>query len=195
MKRIFVIFIMLVLGKSVFPQSYDSLCNVPVMMIKDTSIFKVIDTLFFLEQQSGADLSYNDKIAITFIDTDGSCMIHLVKDSSLELTILSSMVEYVRIAYYRNLNIILMSGIIPNEKIITASNDRKQVRCVSYSGNEVLYEDYANIEEEPNYCILAKKKDGHMHIHMIVNREGEIIYDSSGEARFPFERISDKGRF
>lgn len=189
MKRIFVIFILLILGKWAFSQKLDSLCSVSVMTFEDTSIFKVIDTLYFLEQRSGTDVSDKDKVSITFIDTGGSCMIHWIKDSLSELTVLSSMVEYVRIAHYRNLNIILISGIVPNKKIMSVSNEHMLVRCVSYSENEVLYEDYANIEEEPNYYLLARWKNGHIQIYMIVNRKGEVVYDSSVDLQLSLEKI------
>ena len=179
MKKIFLFFIMLVWGSSVFAQTTDSLCRIPVMLFEDASFPNIIDTLIMLEQHNGVGVSDNDKISITFIDTIGYCCeIHVVKDSSFGVKILSSMVEYGKIAHYRDFNV-LISGNIPYNKVMSASGEYDVVECVSFSEHDVLYEDYTDDDGMPYYSIIAKWNGYHMQMQMITNGKGEIIYDSS----------------
>ncbi|MBO4587975.1 MAG: hypothetical protein J5711_03630 [Bacteroidales bacterium] len=189
MKRFFIILLMLVLGESAFSQTTDSLCRIPVMQFKDTPFLHIVDTLIMLEQHNGFGVSDNDKISITFIDAIGQCCeIHVVKDNSLGVRVLSSMVEYGKMAHYKGFNV-LISGTMPYNKVMSESGEYEIVECVSYSEHDILYEDYTNEEERPSYSLVAKWNGNHMQMQMITNDKGEIIYDSSVDSYVPEELL------
>lgn len=179
MKRFFIILIILFLGNNICSQTTDSLCKIPIMFFEDTAFHSIIDTLLMLEKQCGTKVSNEDKISVSFIDTEGLyCMIQLVKDKSFGETVLSSMVEHVEIAYHNTLSV-LIHGTTPYKKIMSHSGKFKMVECVSYSKQDVLYEDYVNDDAEPNLSLFAKWENNHMHIYLITDKKGDVLYDSS----------------
>lgn len=179
MKRFFFILIILFLGNNIFSQTTDSLCKIPIMYFEDTTFHSVIDTLLMLEKQCGTKVSNEDKISVSFIDTEGLyCMIQLVKDKSFGETIFLSMAEHVRIAYHNTLSVLIL-GATPYKKIMSHSGKFKMVECVSYSNQDVLYEDYVNDDAVPNLSLFAKWGNNHMHIYLITDKKGDVLYDSS----------------
>ena len=186
MNRWVVIIIMLLMGGISSSQNLNSMCYIQVMNIEDSTLLDIVDTLLLIEQESGNSLPEIDNVSIAFIDTNGLlCIIKVVKNSLYKAVFLSSMIEHIRISYYRNINIVI-SGAIPNKRIMTSSGEYKQVSCISDSDENTLYEDYIDNTCIPNFSILARWQNDHMQIYMVVNKKGEIIYDSSNDESHGF---------
>ncbi len=169
--------IALLSARNVFSQKTDSVCRVPIMIIKDSSLFDIFDTLFIVEKNCDTKETYKNKISIKFIDTSGLyCMIHRVKDSSYGSKVLSSMVNCVSITYYNDV-VIYISGYQPSSQIMSNSGKYTILKCVSYSTQDILYEDYDD-ESDPDITIFARWINGCMHTYMIVNNKGEILFDA-----------------
>ena len=178
MKRLLFLMIALFFARNVLSQKTDSVCRVPIMIIEDSSLFDIFDTLFVLEKKCDTKESHKNKISIIFLDTSGLyCMIHQVKDSSYGSKVLSSMVNSVSITYYNDIGIYI-SGYQPSSQIMSNSGEYTILECVSYSTQDILYEDYDD-ESEPDITIFAKRRNGRMRIYMIVNNYGDILYDAS----------------
>lgn len=163
----------------IYAQTTDSLCRIPIMVFEDTTFTKIIDTLLMFEHDYGTKVSEKEKVSASFMGTDELfCMFRLIQDSSFGNSVLSEMVEYMKIAYY-NATCVLIAAPVPLPKIMSFSGAYKLVDCVSFSKGDVVYEDYSDDEKEPNITIFAKFIDGHMHICSISDRNGKVLTSPS----------------
>lgn len=150
------------------------------MVLEDTTFTNIIDTLLMFERDYGTEVSDKDKVSASFMGgTDVlHCILRLIPDSSFGNTVLSAMVEYMEIAYY-NTTSVLIATPVPLTTIMSFSGAYKMVDCVSYSEDDVLYEDYIEDEKEPNITIVAKLEDGYMQICLISDKDGKILVGPS----------------
>lgn len=189
MKKILIVIIILAWCGDAFSLKTDSVCRIPIMVFEDTSIFNIIDTLMILEQTKGEGVTDRDNISIYFIDTGGYyCMVRFENDSLLGKTILSSSKEHVKIAFYKGMDV-LITGNTPYRGIMSNSGEYKTVECVSFSDQDIVYEDHPDGEVEHEFSLIAKWEKDHMQIYMISNRYGEIIYDSSIDSHFSLDYL------
>ena len=159
----------------VYAQKTDSLCRIPIMVFEDTTFTNIIDTLLMFERDYGTDVSDKNIVSASFMGADELyCMLRLIQDSSFGNTVLSALVENMEIAFY-NTTRVLIATPMPLTKIMSFSGHYKMVDCVSYSLDDVLYEDYLGDKKEPNITIIAKLEDGHMQICLISDKEGNIL--------------------
>ena len=180
MKKVLIILTMILGGNRIYAQTTDSLCRIPIMVFEDTTFTNIIDTLILFERDYGTEVTDKYTVSASFMGFDElySCILRLIPDSSFGNTVLSAMVENVKIAYY-NTTSVLISSPVPLTTILSFSGAYKMVDCVSYHKGDVLYEDYNGDEKEPNITIVAKLEDGHMQICLISDKEGKVLVGPS----------------